>query len=153
MDVLFYGVPGLMTALACFMAYRVVRRWQQIRAAWNSGLTAEGRCVRVFTSTRGGGNDTSVRTVLHHVYEFLTHDGRVIRFEEEGGRATVIEGDHVTVYYTGGPRVAATAQAPSPVRHNLTAFGVLTFIAVLVLFCVGFIVGFHEVRSAVEFPG
>ncbi|WDV51965.1 hypothetical protein PV963_17080 [Streptomyces coeruleorubidus] len=147
MDVMFYGAPGLIMAGALFMTYRVLRRWLQIRGAWNSGLTAQARCLRAFTTTHGGGHDTSVRTTLHHVYEFITHDGRVIRFEEENGPGTILEGDYVTVYYTDGPQVVATAQAPSRGRHAAATVGILAFLGVIVVFCVGFMVTYTEMSA------
>jgi hypothetical protein len=147
MDVLFYGVPGLIMAGVLFMAYRVLRRSLQIRGAWGSGLTAEARCLRTYTTTHGGGHDTSVRTALHHVYEFITHDGRVIRFEEENGRGTILEGDYVTVYYTDGPQVAATAHAPSRGKHAAATFGILAFLGVIVMFCVGFMAMYTEMSA------
>ncbi|MEU6179601.1 hypothetical protein [Streptomyces coeruleorubidus] len=147
MDVVFYVVPGLIMTVAVFMAYRVVRRWLQIRSAWNSGLTAEGRCLRTFTTVSGGNGDTSVRTTLHHVYEFITHDGRVIRFEEDGGRATTVEGDYVTVHYADGRQVVATAQAPSRVRQAVIAVGMLAFLGVLVVFCAGFMMTYTKMSA------
>ncbi|BCL20707.1 DUF3592 domain-containing protein [Streptomyces tuirus] len=144
MDVIFYVVPGLIMVLALFMAHRVVRRWLQIRGAWNSGLTAEGRCLRTFTTVGGGHGDTSVRTTLHHVYEFIAHDGRVIRFEEDGGSATTVEGDYVTVYYTDGRQVVATAQAPSRARQAVSALGILAFLGVIVVFCAGFVTAYSQ---------
>ncbi|MEU4462847.1 MULTISPECIES: hypothetical protein [unclassified Streptomyces] len=144
MDVIFYVVPGLIMALAVFMAYRVVRRWLQIRGAWNSGLTAEGRCLRTFTTVGGGHGGTSVRTTLHHVYEFIAHDGRVIRFEEDGGPATTVEGDYVTVYYAGGRQVVATAQAPSRAKQAVSAIGILAFLGVVVVFCAGFVAAYSQ---------
>ncbi|MBC9730413.1 hypothetical protein [Streptomyces sp. TRM68367] len=140
MDVVFYVVPGLMMAGAVFMADRVVRRWLQLQGAWTSGLTAEARCLRTFTTTHGGGNDTSVRTRLHHVYEFITRDGRAVRFEEDGGPATVLEGDFVTVYYSGGPQVVATAHAPRPVVSAAGTLAILALLGGIVVFCVGFMV-------------
>ncbi|MFD5234171.1 hypothetical protein ACFWJ5_37775 [Streptomyces qaidamensis] len=144
MDVIFYVVPGLIMTLAAFMAYRVVRRWLQIRGAWNSGLTAEGRCLRTCTTVGGGHGDTSARTTLHHVYEFIAHDGRVIRFEEDGGPATTVEGDYVTVYYTDGRQVVATAQAPSRAKQAVGAIGILAFLGVVVVFCAGFVAAYGQ---------
>ncbi|MFI5685762.1 hypothetical protein [Streptomyces sp. NPDC051636] len=144
MEAMFYGIPGLIMGLALFVAYRVVRRSLQLRSAWNSGLTAEARCLRTFTTTHGGGNDTSVRTTLHHVYEFTTRDGRSVRFEEENGPATIVEGDIVTVYYTQGREVAATARRPSPVRNAAGALAMVAFLGVIVVFCVGFMVSYHS---------
>ncbi|MFF5983561.1 hypothetical protein ACFY78_32440 [Streptomyces olindensis] len=144
MHLIFYVVPGLIMALAVFMAYRVLRRWLQIRGAWNSGLTAEARCLRAFTMVSGGHGDTSVRTTLHHIYEFITHDGRVIRFEEDGGPATTVEGDYVTVHYTDGRQVVATAQPPSRVRQAMTTVGILAFLGVVVVFCAGFVTAYSQ---------
>ncbi|MFC9679315.1 hypothetical protein [Streptomyces sp. NPDC056948] len=145
MDVIFYVAPGLIMALALFMAYRVVRRWLQIRGAWNSGLTAEGRCLRAYTTVSGGHGDTSVRTTLRHVYEFIALDGRVIRFEEDGGPGTTLDGDYVTVYYTAGRQVVATAQAPSRAKHAMAVVGILAFLGVVVVFCAGFVVTYAQI--------
>ncbi|MEU0249710.1 hypothetical protein ABZ192_36435 [Streptomyces sp. NPDC006235] len=145
MDVIFYVVPGLIMAVAVFMAYRVVRRWLQIRGAWNSGLTAEGRCLRAYATVGGGHGHTAVSTALHHVYEFITRDGRVIRFEEEGGPGTIVEGDYVTVYYSDGRQVVATAQPPSRAKHTVATFGILTFLGVIVVFCAGFVVTYVQI--------
>ncbi|MGY6018106.1 DUF3592 domain-containing protein [Streptomyces spinosirectus] len=148
MDVLFYLLPSLIMAVALFMAYRVMRRWLQMRRAWNSGLTAQGRCLRMFTTTHGGGSDSSVRTTLHHVYEFQAEDGRPIRFEEEDGPATRLEGDAVTVYYyADGPDVVATAQEPGRFKHAASTVATLAFLGVMVAFCIGFMATFHSMSS------
>lgn len=147
MDVIFYLVPGLILAVVLFGAYRVVRRSLQIRSAWGSGLTAEGRCLRMFTTTHGGGRDTSVHTTLHHVYEFTARDGRVVRFEEEDGPATTVEGDFVTVYYKEGAEVVATAMAPGRVRLAASTIGVLAFLGVAAVFCVGFMVTYNQMSD------
>ncbi|MFR0352803.1 DUF3592 domain-containing protein [Streptomyces sediminimaris] len=139
MDAVFFLLPCLIMAGALLMAYRVVRRWWQIRAAWRSGLTAQGRCLRTFATAHGGGSDSPVSTTLHHVYEFTTHDGREIRFEEDNGPATRLEGDLVTVHYTDGPAVVATAHDPGRRRRAAAGAGcVLVLLGVVVVFCVGF---------------
>ncbi|MDT0392259.1 hypothetical protein [Streptomyces dubilierae] len=135
MDVILYVVPGLVMALAVRMACRVVRCWWRIRGAWDSGLTVEARCLGAYPAGRGG---------LHHVYEFIAHDGRVIRFEEDGGPATTTEGDYVMVRYTGGRRVVATTQAPSRARRAMTAVGLLAFLGVVALFCAGFLTAYGQ---------
>jgi hypothetical protein len=147
MDAFFYIIPGVIITVVLFMAYRVVRRSLQMRSAWNSGLTAQGRCLRMYTTTHGGSNDTSVSTTLHHVYEFTTHDGRDIRFEEEGGPGTTVEGDTVTVYYTDGTEVVATAHTPGPVKQAATTIGLLAFFGVVVAFCVGFMVTYSRMSA------
>ncbi|WLW54735.1 hypothetical protein [Streptomyces sp. YU58] len=148
MDVMFYAVPGLIMAVALFGAYRVVRRWLQMRGAWNSGLTAEARCLRVFTTTHGGG-ESRVRTVIHHVYEFTARDGRTVRFEEEDGPRTVLEGDFVTVYYKDGREVAATAVPPRPGKQAAASLAILAFLGVIVVFCIGFMVTYATVFEPV----
>ncbi|MGC9536156.1 DUF3592 domain-containing protein [Streptomyces sp. UG1] len=148
---LFHLVPGLILAVVLYGAYRVVRRSLQIRSAWNSGLTAEARCLRMYTTTHGGSGDMSVSTTLHHVYEFTARDGRVVRFEEEDGPATTLEGDIVTVYYAEGRDVVATAKAPRRAKLAAGAVGILTFLGVIAVFCVGFMVTFHQVSDAFGF--
>ncbi|GGW36170.1 hypothetical protein GCM10010503_10040 [Streptomyces lucensis JCM 4490] len=145
MELLFYVVPCLMIAGFGSAAYLLVRRARRISRTWRHGLTAEGRCLRMYTTTSGGGGDTSVRTAVHHVYEFTTRDGRTQRFEEEDGPATVIEGDFVTVRYL--PEQPQRATALPPAQGSLavgTGFG-LAFIGVCVAFCTVFIVVAHEI--------
>ncbi|QIY62827.1 DUF3592 domain-containing protein [Streptomyces sp. RPA4-2] len=147
MEFVFYAVPALIMTGAVLMAVTVIRRSLDVRRAWNSGLTAEARCLRSYTTIGGGGGDTSVSTTLHHVYEFMTRDGRTIRFEEPNGPATVVEGDIVTVHYTADRPEKATAHAP---RRGVLVAGtvfVLAFCSVVIVFCVGFMVGFHAFSS------
>ncbi|MGW1540445.1 hypothetical protein ACWCPM_09410 [Streptomyces sp. NPDC002309] len=138
MDVIFFFVPGLIAAVALFLAYRLVRQWARLRGAWRSGLTAEARCLRTYTTTHGGG-DSRVRTVLHHVYEFTAGDGRVVRFEEAGGPGTTVEGDIVVVHYADGPDVFATARPPGHGGHTATVIVLLAFLGGVVMFCVAFV--------------
>ncbi|WP_258314743.1 DUF3592 domain-containing protein [Streptomyces sp. Act143] len=151
METFFYLVPGLILALVLFGAYRVLRRAIQIRRAWNSGLTAEARCLRMYTTTHGGSGDTSVRTTLHHVYEFTARDGRTVRFEEEDGPGTVLEGDFVTVYYAAGPTVVATAKAPRRTVLAASTIGVLAFLGVVAGFCIAFMVTFNQMSDEFGF--
>ena len=153
MDVFLYTVPVVIMAVVAFMAYRVLRRWLQIRSAWNSGLTAEGRCLKAFTTvSKGTGRSSAVHTTIHHVYEFTTRDGRAIRFEEEDGPMTTVEGDFVTVYYAEGRTVVATAHEPGRVKHAVAAAGLLAFFAVIFVFCVGFMVTYHRFSNDTSFP-
>ncbi|MCD9872125.1 DUF3592 domain-containing protein [Streptomyces guryensis] len=151
MDVLFYLVPSLILAVVLFGAYSVVRRSLQMNSAWNSGLTAEGRCLRMFTTTHGGSGDSSVHTTMHHVYEFTARDGRVVRFEEKDGPATVLEGDFVTVYYREGSEVVATAKAPRRAGLAASTIAVLAFLGVIAVFCVGFMVTYHQMSESFGF--
>lgn len=151
MDLFFYAVPGLILAVVLFAAFRVVRRSLQIRRAWNSGLTAEARCLRMFTTTHGGSGDSSVRTTLHHVYEFTARDGRLVRFEEEDGPATTLEGDFVTVYYAEGRDVVATAKAPGRAKLAASTVAFLAFFGVIAVFCVGFMVTYSQMSDGFGF--
>ncbi|MDQ0910297.1 hypothetical protein QFZ22_006282 [Streptomyces canus] len=133
MDAFFYLIPVQIMAVALFGAYLGVRRWHRARSAWRSGLTAEARCLRVYATAHGGG-DSRVYTSLRHVYEFRARDGRVVRFEEEGGPGTTLEGDIVTVHYADGPDVVATAR-PGRGGHGCAACAVVACAVVVVLVC------------------
>jgi hypothetical protein len=146
MEALFYLVPTLMIAGAVCAIVASLRRTRQIRSAWNGGLTAEGRCLRSYTTTSGGG-ETSVRTTLHHVYEFTTREGRTVRFEERNGPATTIEGDFVTVHYTAEHPERATAHAPARGRLATESGCLLAFFGVFIAFCLAFMVVVHTMFS------
>ncbi|MFF3416651.1 DUF3592 domain-containing protein [Streptomyces sp. NPDC002698] len=148
MSVFFYALPGLIIAVVLFAAAKVVRRSLELRSAWDSGLTAEARCLRSYTTVSGGGNDTSVTTTLHHVYEFTTRDGRAVRFEESNGRRTVVEGDIVTVHYTAQHPDKATAHEPSRARVAAGTLVTLAFFGVIIAFCVGFMITYHEMSAS-----
>ncbi|MCE0444744.1 DUF3592 domain-containing protein [Streptomyces tricolor] len=142
-ELLFYALPALLLAGFAYAAYLLVRRARRISRTWAHGLTAEARCLRMFTTTSGGGGDTSVHTTVHHVYEFTTRDGRTVRFEEEDGPAIVLEGDFVTVRYL--PELPQRATARPPARGRLaagTGCG-LVLLGVAGAFCVGFMVVAH----------
>ncbi|MFF8730305.1 DUF3592 domain-containing protein [Streptomyces sp. NPDC015171] len=145
METLFYAVPCLMLAGFGYAAYLLVRRARRINRTWTHGLTAEARCLRMYTTTSGGGGDTSVHTTLHHVYEFRARDGRTVRFEEEGGPATVLEGDFATVHYLPELPQQATAKPPAPGRLVAGTGCGLVFLGVAGAFCVGFMLVAHEI--------
>ncbi|WP_405585883.1 DUF3592 domain-containing protein [Streptomyces sp. NBC_01190] len=131
--VMFYIVPALIALGALGMAYKVVRRAGELRAAWRSGLTAEGRCLRAYT-THGESSTTQ-----HHLYGFTTAEGREVRFEERNGSATVVAGDYVTVHYTAARPEKATATAPRPVLNVIATLGVLTLLGAVVAFSAVFV--------------
>ncbi|WP_171112969.1 MULTISPECIES: DUF3592 domain-containing protein [unclassified Streptomyces] len=135
MEALFNVVPLLLIAVAVCGAVVVLRRSRQVSRAWSSGITAEARCVRSYTTTNGGG-DSMVRTTLHHVYEFTTRDGRVIRFDEEGGPSTTVEGDIVTVHYLPDRPERATARVPAPGKLAASMGCALVFLAAFIAFAV-----------------
>ncbi|WP_427922257.1 DUF3592 domain-containing protein [Streptomyces sp. cg40] len=147
MEALFYAVPVLLIALVSFLAFKVIRRSQQVNSAWSSGLTAEARCLRTYTTTSGGG-DTMVSTTLHHVYEFMTREGRTVRFEEGNGPGTTLEGDIVTVYYAADHPERATAHAPARGKLTAEAGCMLAFCGVFIAFCLVFVFVAHEMFSA-----
>ncbi|MFF4804201.1 DUF3592 domain-containing protein [Streptomyces sp. NPDC001351] len=142
MDAFFYLVPSLLIALALTGLIGLLRRARRIRSAWNSGLTAEARCLNTYTTTSGGGGDTSVSTSLHHVYEFTTREGRPVRFEESNGPRTVVAGDIVTVRYAAEHPEWATAKPPQPGRLIAEQGCLLAFFGVFIAFCIAFMVGF-----------
>jgi hypothetical protein len=149
MEVLFLIVPSIMIAGLLFAAYTVIRRSRRITRAWDSGLTAEARCLRSYTTTSGGG-DSAVRTTLHHVYEFTTHEGRAVRFEEGGGPGTTVEGDFVTVHYRADRPAQATARPPARGRLFAESGCTLLFLGVAVAFCLVFMVTSHVVFAGTD---
>ncbi|GAA2941093.1 MULTISPECIES: DUF3592 domain-containing protein [Streptomyces] len=148
MEVLFYIVPTLMIAVVSCVAVVVIRRSVRVSRAWNSGLTAEARCLRTYTTTSGGG-DSSVRTTLHHVYEFTTRDGRGVRFEEPGGPGTTLEGDIVTVHYPADRPERATARPPARGRLAVGTGCLLAFLGTFILFALGFMAVTYAMFSTV----
>lgn len=144
MEALFYIAPLLIIAVVVIGAVSVIRRSRQVNSAWSSGLTAEARCLRTYTTTSGGAGDTMVSTTLHHVYEFTTREGRTVRFEERNGPGTTLEGDIVTVHYAADHPERATAQAPSRGKLVAGTGCALVFFGVVVAFCVVFILVAHK---------
>jgi hypothetical protein len=151
MDLFFYAIPSLILAGVLCGVYFIVRRSLRIRRAWNSGLTAEARCLRMFTTTHGGSGDSSVHTTLHHVFEFTARDGRVVRFEEEDGPATILEGDFVTAYYAEGRDVNATVKAPRRAALAGATIAGLAFLGAIAVFCVGFRVTYNQMSDEFGF--
>ncbi|GAB2450660.1 DUF3592 domain-containing protein [Streptomyces incanus] len=150
MEAFFYVIPVIMIVGVSVMAARTISRSRQVSGAWNHGLTAEGRCLRTYTRTRGGAGDAGVDTTLHHVYEFTTREGRVIRFDEANGPSTVVVGDHVTVYYLADSPERATAHAPARGKLAAGTGCVLAFLGVVIAGCVGFMVIAHTVFTEAD---
>ncbi|MFF2508303.1 DUF3592 domain-containing protein [Streptomyces sp. NPDC058067] len=138
MQVFFVIVPVFIAAVALFMAVTLTRRSMQVRRAWASGLTAEARCLRAYTTTSRD-SDGHRSTTQHHVYEFTPGGGQPVRFEEAYGPATTVQGDVVTVHYTADRPDRATAHAPTPVRATLTLLLLLGLLGFVVAFCVFFV--------------
>ncbi|MER6344727.1 DUF3592 domain-containing protein [Streptomyces sp. NPDC001595] len=135
MEPLFSVVPLLLIVLAVCFAVVIVRRARQVSSAWSRGLTAQARRVRSYTKTSGGGS-SQVRTTMHHVYTFTTRDGHVVRFDEEGGPSTTVEGDIVTVHYLPERPDRATAKPPAQAKLTAGTIGSLLFLAVFTVFAI-----------------
>ncbi|WP_317443545.1 DUF3592 domain-containing protein [Streptomyces collinus] len=146
-ELFFYLAPTLMIAGVGWFAFRLVHRARRISRTWQHGLTAEARCLRMYTTTSGGGGDTSVHTSVHRVYEYTTREGAQVRFEEVGGPATVLEGDFVTVRYLPEQPRLATAIPPSRGRLATESGCLLAFLGVIIVFCLGFMVVAHSMFS------
>ncbi len=150
MDFFFYAVPTLIAAVAVLIAVKSIGRARELSAAWRSGLTAQARCLRAYTTTSGS-RDGSTSTTQHHVYEFLTREGRAIRFEETNGPGARVEGDIVPVHYAAERPERATAHRPQPGLNVAASAGVLVFCGVMVSFCVFFMLLYSSMSSAPEF--
>jgi hypothetical protein len=85
--------------------------------------------------------------MLHHVYEFTTRDGRVIRFDEDGGPSTTVEGDIVTVHYLPERPERATAKVPARGRLAAGTGGAMLFLAVFVAFAVFLMIAWNSDAS------
>ncbi|MEU9453762.1 DUF3592 domain-containing protein [Streptomyces sp. NPDC048277] len=149
MEALFYILPGMFVVVGVVGVVRTLRRSSEISRAWRHGRTAEARCLRSYTTTSGGG-ETSVTTTLHHVYEYRTAEGRVVRFEETNGPGTVLEGDFVTVYYLPEDPSKATAKPPAQGRLAAGTGCVVAFFVVFTLFALGFMGVAHFIFSAAD---
>ncbi|EGG46822.1 MULTISPECIES: DUF3592 domain-containing protein [Streptomyces] len=126
-----FFIPCLLLFLV-YAGWRSVVRVQERRAAWASGLTAQGRVVRAWVTTRIVNN---VPRYTHwHEYDFTTVDDRAVRFSESGGPRDRAEGERVLVHYTRENPERATAGEPTPGRDS----AVLTY--VLIILGVGFLV-------------
>ncbi|MCQ9185814.1 DUF3592 domain-containing protein [Streptomyces sp. IBSBF 2953] len=142
MEAFFYVVPGIMAAGLLFAMSRVLIKSRRFTRAWSSGLTAEARCLRAYTTLSGGG-DTAIGSTLRQVFEFTTRDGRVVRFEEVDGPGTILEGDIVTVHYAADRPEEATAKAPARGRLFTESGCLLGFLGAILAFCVFFMVTVH----------
>lgn len=152
MEFMFFAVPAIIGGVVITMAVKVIRRSLQLRQAWASGLTAEARCLRTYTTTSRHGDSNRISTTFHHVYEFTPSGGRPVRFEEENGPATTIEGDFGTVHYAADRPEKATAHAPSPVQNVASTVGLLCFLGVVLAFCVFFMVTANGLFGTDDLP-
>ncbi|MEV0264302.1 DUF3592 domain-containing protein [Streptomyces sp. NPDC050617] len=128
------AIPALMACLALYGIGRVAERRRRLTTLWRTGLTAQGRCLRAYATTRGGDGR---HTVLRHVYEYRTRDGRPVRFEETGP-ATVMAGDTLTVRYLPDQPEQATALQPDNsgmLRAAAASMAVLTALLAVIVCC------------------
>lgn len=147
MEAFFYLVPALFVVVGVFGVVRTLRRSSEISRAWRHGRTAEARCLRAYTTTGGGAGDTAVTTTLHHVYEFTTAEGRVVRIDEPNGPRTVVEGDFVTVHYLPERPERATAQPPAQGRLTVETGCLLAFFVVFIGIALAFMGAAHVIFS------
>ncbi|MFF7470445.1 DUF3592 domain-containing protein [Streptomyces sp. NPDC008092] len=150
MEAFFYILPGIFVVVGVLGLYKTLRRSSEISRTWRHGRTAEARCLRSYTRTSGGGGDTSVTTTLHHVYEFTTAEGRVVRFDEASGRSTVIEGDFVTVYYLPEKPEGATTRPPAQGKLAVGTGCAVAFFGVIIGFALVFMGVAHFIFSAAD---
>lgn len=137
MDWLGIAVPGVMVVVAASGLVKAVARQLRIQRAWRSGLTAEGSCLRAWTTSTSNSNGTTTVT-HHHLYEFTPRgDHRPVRFEEENGPVTVVQGDYVTVHYPADRPDRATA-VPRGVRTLLGTVGTAFLMLVVMAFALWF---------------
>ncbi|MEV7386700.1 MULTISPECIES: DUF3592 domain-containing protein [unclassified Streptomyces] len=146
MEAVFYILPGIFLVVGVLGVVKTLRRSSRISRVWRHGRTAEARCLRSYTTTSGGG-EMSVTTTLHHVYEFRTAEGQVVRFNEASGPSTVIEGDFVTVYYLPEDPSGATAQPPAQGKLAAGTGCLVAFFTVFILFSLGFMGAAHFIFS------
>ncbi|MEU8990480.1 DUF3592 domain-containing protein [Streptomyces sp. NPDC048558] len=142
MEAFLYIVPSLMIAIVSLRAVAAIRRSLRVSRAWSGGLTAEARCLGTYTITSGG--RTAVRTTLHHVYEFVTREGRAVRFEERGGPGTTLAGDIVTVHYPADRPEQATAKPPAPWRLAASTGCLLASLGMFILVALGYMAVLHS---------
>ncbi|MFF7752595.1 hypothetical protein ACFZCP_25890 [Streptomyces sp. NPDC007971] len=122
----------VMLAIIVLSAVGLVRRTQQRRAAWASGLTAEARAVRAWVTTQMV--DNVARRTQWHEYDYTTRDGRAARFRESGGPRERVTGDTVLVHYALHEPDKATASAPQPGRDTAGTAVWLVILASLAVF-------------------
>ncbi|MEU6376885.1 DUF3592 domain-containing protein [Streptomyces sp. NPDC046909] len=121
----------IVLAVLVWGGYALVRRTQERRAAWESGLTAPGHVVRAWVTTQMVNNQA--RRVQWHEYDYTTGDGLAVRFKESGGPRDREAGEEVLVYYTSADPEKATASEPQPGKDMAGTVVGLFFIGLAVI--------------------
>ncbi|MEU0435201.1 DUF3592 domain-containing protein [Streptomyces sp. NPDC006290] len=123
----FVAVTSLFVLAPIAMAVTAVNRVRWRTRAQRNGLRTEGRCIRVETVRRsGGGRPSSLRR--HYLFEFVTRDGRQVRFED-AAPDTTIPGDLFTVSYLPERPDKATVALPGDRRAQRELGCLLVFLA------------------------
>ncbi|MEU3823129.1 DUF3592 domain-containing protein [Streptomyces sp. NPDC030392] len=149
MAVLVFQVwPVLLIVGVVFAAVKEVGKFRDLCRAWDSGLTAEARCLGVaHTYSRDGSTHT-------HAYEFTTRAGQTLQFTEKSVSLSIREGDVVAVYYTVDSPEKATARPPTHRKKahadtvsTLIVFAIGICVAVAMLIYLGPMVAEHLAQS------
>ncbi|MER5467164.1 DUF3592 domain-containing protein [Streptomyces sp. NPDC002935] len=126
----FVAIISVIVLAPIAMAVVAVNRVRWRTRAQRNGLRTEGRCIRIETVRRsGGGRPSSLRR--HYLFEFVTHDGRQVRFEDAAPDTTV-PGDLFTVSYLPERPDKATVALPGDRRAQRELGCLLAFFAVAV---------------------
>ncbi|WP_406375244.1 DUF3592 domain-containing protein [Streptomyces sp. NBC_00647] len=108
------------------MAVSAVKKVRWRTRAQRHGIRAEGTCIRMETVRRsGGGRPTSLRR--YYLFEFVTHEGRQVRFEDTAPDTTV-PGDVFTVSYLPERPDKATVALPGDRRAQRELGCLLVFL-------------------------
>ncbi|MEU6275428.1 DUF3592 domain-containing protein [Streptomyces populi] len=126
-----------------------VRKVRRRTRAQRYGLRTEGRCIRIETVRRyGGGHAPS--TQRYYLFEYVTHDGRQVRFEDMAPNTTM-PGDVFTVSYLPEDPEGATVALPGDrtAQRQLGCFlAFLGFVLVIALVVAGVMAGVLSLFAA-----
>jgi hypothetical protein len=124
----FVAIVSVVVIAPIAMAVVAVKRVRWRTRAQRHGLRAEGRCMRIDTVRRsGGGHAPSLRR--YFLFEFITHEGSQVRFEDVAPDTTM-PGDVFTVSYLPERPDKATIALPGDRRAQRELGCLLVFLAV-----------------------
>ncbi|MCX4987324.1 MULTISPECIES: DUF3592 domain-containing protein [unclassified Streptomyces] len=122
----FVAIASLFVIAPIAMGVTLVNRVRRRTRAQRHGLRTEGRCIRIETVRRsGGGRPSSLRR--YYLFEFVTHEGRQVRFEDTAPNTTV-PGDLFTVSYLPERPDRATVALPGDRRAQRELGCMLVFL-------------------------